>query len=127
MKNSSLPIFEKLDFLDQKTKEVGFVWTHPQQLFDKVREECSEAEAALQEKDLPHLQEEMGDLLLAVCELCLYLGLPPQETLEKAAEKFQSRFETTVKLAQKEGIETFKGKSVELILSYWDRAKKVSP
>ena len=71
-----------------------FDFENKEQVMDKVCEELCELNEAIAEGDKAHVEEEMGDLLLTVTSLCRKIGVEPEVALNKATDKFISRFET---------------------------------
>lgn len=106
--------------------EFGFSWEHIDQLIKQIRDECCEIEEAWQKGDRAHLQEEIGDLLHAATALAVFCKLDPHETLLKSIEKFQKRFDLVVQLAQSEGHTTLHEQPFDVLMHYWDRAKKIN-
>ena len=75
-------------------KAACFDFENKEQVMDKVCEELCELGEAIEENDIAHVEEEMGDLLLTVTSLCRKLGIEPEVALNKATDKFINRFET---------------------------------
>jgi uncharacterized protein YabN with tetrapyrrole methylase and pyrophosphatase domain len=51
-----------------------------------------------------HLEDELGDLLFAVINLCRRAGAHPALALDRATDKFARRFEAVEALARERGI-----------------------
>ncbi|MBA3721444.1 MAG: hypothetical protein H0W88_03485 [Parachlamydiaceae bacterium] len=56
--------------------------------------------------------------------LAIFCDLDPQETLQKSINKFQKRYNTVVKLAQSEGHANLHKQPFDVLMDYWNRAKK---
>ena len=85
-------------------------------------EECFELVDAIDRDDTDNHREELGDLLLAMANLCRHLGVDPEGTLARANDKFRRRF------AHIEGLLHDTGKRVEQstleeLNRLWDEAK----
>lgn len=83
----------------EKAAAVGFDWTHAADVRAKVREEWSELDEALAEREKSddpakqaHVAEELGDLLFSIANLARHLGVDPEDALRGTLEKFQKRF-----------------------------------
>jgi MazG family protein len=76
----------------KKAASVGFDWDHPGQVLEKVYEELEELVEAEAEGEHAAIEEELGDLLLAVTNLARHLRVNPEEALRKANRKFTARF-----------------------------------
>ncbi len=76
-----------------KACRAGFDWPLPQQALSKVEEELEEVREALEAQDAPAIQEELGDLLFAVVNLCRLQGVEAEEAVHGAIRKFFRRFQ----------------------------------
>jgi uncharacterized protein YabN with tetrapyrrole methylase and pyrophosphatase domain len=104
-------------------KEFGFYWENFHQLIEQIQNECREIQEAWEKENIPHLQEEVGDLLQAAISLAVFCKLDPRETLSKGIEKFQRRYDMVVQLAQSDGYENLHKQPFEILMDYWNRAK----
>lgn len=68
------------------------------------------------------LEEELGDLLFAVVNLCRKAGTHPSLALDRANAKFQRRFESIEVLASERGIDV-RTAGLEVLDSLWDEVK----
>lgn len=118
-------IFEKYKQRDQECRSYGFHWTEVEQLFTQISNEIQEVKEAL-DGPRDHLQEEIGDLMEAAIELCIFLKFDPEETLIHAAKKFDIRYENLKKVAGQEGFKDLKGQPISKLMDLWDKAKKLS-
>ena len=105
----------------KKAAKVGFDWEKAEDALEKVKEETEEVEEAM--KSQGNIEEEVGDLFFAVVNVARLLKLDSEEILQKATEKFITRFGKTEKLIREAG-KSFSGMSLEEMDEYWDRAKK---
>jgi len=88
----TLPALSRAAKLSKRAARVGFDWPDAHGVLDKIREELAEVEEALASGDLPHAQEEVGDLLFAVTNLARTLGADPEQCLRATNSKFERRF-----------------------------------
>jgi len=75
---------------------VGFDWTKPDDVLDKIEEEVAEVRREVESGatgNLSRAEEEMGDLLFAIANLSRKLGIEPEAALRRATDKFTKRFE----------------------------------
>lgn len=114
---------KRIETQEHAAKRFGFYWEHLDQLIEQIQSECIEIKEAWDKNDLKHLQEEVGDLLHAALSLAIFCRLDPKETLLLSSDKFQKRYDKLVSLAQQDGLENLKGKSFDVLLDYWNRAK----
>ena len=69
------------------------------------------------------LEEELGDLLFAVVNLCRKLGVHPSLALDKANVKFATRFQAIERLAKERGIDVTTA-GLEVLDALWDEVKQ---
>ena len=94
-----LPALTRAVKLQDKAAGVGFDWPSLRPVFDKLREELGELEAAVAEGQGGSRQqagtavaEELGDLLFVMANVARHLGLEPEAVLRQANAKFVRRF-----------------------------------
>ncbi len=90
---ASLPALTAALRMTQKAAGVGFDWTGPGEVLDKVREELAEVVEAEAGGDRQKCQDEIGDLLFAIVNLARHLGVDPEAAMAGANGKFRRRFE----------------------------------
>ncbi len=79
--------------IQKKAADAGFDWDDVSGAMDKIREETAElTEAKERRGDLPHITEELGDLLFSVVNASRFLKVDPEEALRMSTEKFIRRF-----------------------------------
>jgi MazG family protein len=91
----ALPALSRAVKLQHKAAAVGFDWPSLKEVFDKLKEELSELEAALAPSptsDRNAIAEELGDLLFVVANLARHLKVEPETVLRRANHKFERRF-----------------------------------
>ncbi len=88
-----LPALLKAKKLQKKAAKVGFDWPDVEGVAAKIREELAESEETFVFPDEdPRVQEELGDLLFAVVNLCRKRGVDPEIALAATNRKFETRF-----------------------------------
>ena len=104
-----LPSLLKAYRMAQKTAGVGFRWPDAEQAWQKVEEEKEELIEALQKHDdTAHIEEEYGDLLFALAAYGNYIGVNPDDALEKTNKKFRERFAHLEQRAREQSEEKLK-------------------
>jgi tetrapyrrole methylase family protein/MazG family protein len=78
--------------IGEKSSQVKFDWTGPQEVLLKVEEELLELKAEIKAYDQQKMQEEMGDLLFSVVQLARHLNINAEAALKQANLKFINRF-----------------------------------
>jgi MazG family protein len=95
-----LPALMRAEKAQKKVARVNFDWEKIEDVVAKVEEEFGEAKAAIQslataspsngEQD--RVEEEIGDLLFSVVNLSRKCGIDAESALQKATDKFRTRF-----------------------------------
>jgi tetrapyrrole methylase family protein/MazG family protein len=88
----AMPALLRAHRLSEKAGRVGFDWDAPLAVLDKVREEMSELQAAMELGDNGEVEAELGDLLFALSSLSRHLGIQSEDALQRANERFGRRF-----------------------------------
>ncbi|MDD3636822.1 MAG: nucleoside triphosphate pyrophosphohydrolase [Bacteroidales bacterium] len=119
----SLPALLKAYRMQEKAGGVGFEWEHKDQVWDKVLEELQELKTeADQESPLHRREDEFGDLLFALINYARYVGINPEDALERTNRKFKSRFSHIEKVAEQQGKKLHE-MSLEEMDGLWNQAK----
>lgn len=121
----SFPPLLKAYKLLKKASKSGFDWRKSEDFYSKVFEEIDEVREAESKKDMAHLEEEMGDLILAVVNLSRNLGVDPNVALEKANVKFSGRYKFVEKRMKQSNLE-MKSENDNKMMDFWNEAKKKS-
>ncbi len=126
MPKTTNDLLQKIIKQEKTAAEFGFYWENIEQLLEQIQSECAEVKEAWLNQDNAHLKEEVGDLINATLSLCIFLKLDPFETLSESVEKFQQRYDALVKLVNQDGLSHLKNKPLDILLDYWNKAKKVT-
>lgn len=78
--------------MQQKAAKVGFDWPDPSGAERKLFEEYDEIKNAAKSGSFDDLEEECGDFLFAAVNWLRLMGINPETALNRANEKFNSRF-----------------------------------
>lgn len=120
----SLPALVKAYRIQEKVKQVGFEWENIGQVWEKVHEELNElAEQTKKENNQSRINEEFGDVMFAMINLARYLGLDPEETLERTNKKFVKRFQFIEQEAKTQN-KSLDDMSLSDMDEIWKRSKK---
>ncbi len=90
--------------LGERAAAIGFDWPDTEGPIAKIREELAEVETALLDGDPKALDHEIGDLLFSVVNLARKANVSPGPALERANERFRTRFEAVEDQAAAGGI-----------------------
>jgi MazG family protein len=122
----ALPALLRAYHIGVRAASVGFDWTTPGDIVDKIQEEVDELRevvAAEGARDHARAEEEMGDLLFSIANLSRKLGIEPETALRKANDKFTKRFETLEQSVAESG-RAMKDMTLEQLEAHWQLAKK---
>jgi MazG family protein len=92
----TLPALLRAYEIGARAAAVGFDWTAPGDVMDKIEEEVAELRQEMDAgaaHDASRAEEEMGDLLFAIANLSRKLGVEPESALRRATGKFTARFD----------------------------------
>lgn len=105
------------------SRDFGFYWENLQQIINQIVDETREVKEAYESGDRRHLQEEIGDLIYATLSLSIFCQIDQTDALHESLEKYQKRFDAVVKFVKEDGLENLKNQPIEVLMSYWRRAK----
>jgi XTP/dITP diphosphohydrolase len=121
---TSLPALVKAMRIQEKVKGIGFDWENKSQVWDKVQEEFKELNEAEALNNLEEIESEFGDVLFSMINYARFIGVNPENALEKTNLKFKSRFQSMESLI----LEANKNIS-EMNLTdmdvFWEKTKKL--
>jgi ATP diphosphatase len=100
----ALPALMRATKLGKRAATVGFDWPDAAGPYAKVLEELAEVEAAREGVGGSSIEDEIGDLLLAVTSYARHLNVDPETALRRANHRFEQRFGAMESLAQKRGL-----------------------
>lgn len=101
---------------------VGFDWDDAGGAWEKAAEELEEVRTALADGDDERVEEELGDLLLAVVHLTRLAGGHARLLLHRANRKFERRFRRLEERAREAGID-LREASLDELDALWDEVK----
>ncbi len=120
---TSLPSLIKSSRIQEKVRNVGFDWEEKEQVWDKVREECTEVEQEIRSGNQNALEGEFGDLLFAVVNAARLYGVNPDNALERTNRKFISRFNYLEAETKRRGL-NLRDMTLAEMDEIWDEAKQ---
>ena len=121
---NGLPSLLKAYRMHQKTAGVGFRWPSAETAWGKVEEERKELFEELKKPDnQENIEAEYGDLLFALAAYGIYIGVNPDDALEKTNKKFRHRFSHVEQRAREQG-KGVQHLSLQEMVEYWNEAKE---
>ena len=120
----SMPPLVKAYRIQEKVKGVGFEWEYSQQVWDKVQEEMAELRHEVDTNGSKEkMEDEMGHLLFALVNYSRYIGINPEDALEKTNRKFMRRFRFIETESARDG-KVLEDMTLDEMDEYWIRAKQ---
>lgn len=119
----SLPALVKASRIQEKARGIGFDWDNKDQVWEKVQEEIQELKVEI-ESDSNKIEDEFGDVLFSLINYARFIGVNPENALEKTNKKFIKRFQYLEIESKKDGKELSEMSLEEMDL-YWEKAKKI--
>lgn len=119
----SLPSVVKAMRLQEKSKQVGFEWENRHQVWEKVKEEINELEAAVDIGNVDHIEDEMGDVFFSLVNYSRFINVDAENALERTNKKFISRFNAMEAMAAAEN-KMLHDLTLEEMDELWNQAKK---
>jgi len=94
-----LPAMVRAYKIQKRVAEVGFDWADSGEVIEKLDEETAELKQALDRNNRPAIEEEVGDCLFTLVNLCRHLNINADASLRGANRKFSDRFQLMEQIA----------------------------
>ena len=120
---NSLPAMVKATRMQEKARGVGFDWDNQQQVWNKVNEELQEFKAEVDAQS-NEIEAEFGDVLFSMINYARFIGVNPEDALEKTNKKFIKRFQYLETESAKDG-KVMGEMTLAEMDQYWERAKTI--
>ena len=121
---NSLPAMVKAYRMQEKVRGVGFDWNTAGQVWEKVNEEIAELQHEIAVGDDEKKEKEFGDLLFSLVNYARFIGVNPEDALERTNKKFVQRFKYIEQQSKKQG-KSLKNMTLAEMDVFWDEAKKI--
>ncbi|AUC60622.1 adenosine triphosphate pyrophosphatase MazG [Cyanobacterium sp. HL-69] len=116
----SLPPLMASEKISKKAAKAGFEWENVEGVWDKFDEELAEFQEAIEEEDMNHAQEELGDLLFTIVNIARWYKLDVSRALQGTNKRFIKRLQLMEKYADKSLSEY----PINELEALWQKAKK---
>ena len=119
----SLPAVVKASRIQEKVAGVGFDWKKTEQVWKKVQEELTELNEEIKVGNTKNIEKEFGDVLFSMINYARFIGVNPENALEKTNKKFINRFQFLEKTASKNGKKLTEMSLTEMDV-IWEKSKE---
>ncbi len=116
----SLPPLMASQKISKQAVKIGFEWENAEGVWDKFREELAEFQEAIEQKNMLHAEEELGDLLFTIVNIARWYKLDPTIALQGTNNRFIKRLSLMEKYVDRP-LEEYNILELE---SLWQKAKK---
>ena len=118
----ALPALMRAQKIGKYAAKAGFDFSNTESAFGKIPEESAEVAELIGGDNRDRLEEELGDLLFAVVNVCRKTGIDAEYALGRANEKFLRRFSHVEDEVRASG-KKISDLEMETLDSIWDRNK----
>jgi len=121
---TALPALVKAMRIQEKARGAGFDWERPEQVWEKVQEELTELAQAKENETQDRIADEFGDVLFSLVNYARFIGVNPEEALERTNRKFIKRFTHLEKRATEQNL-ALTDMTLAQMDVYWEEAKQL--
>jgi len=143
--SSGIPPMDRAYKLQKKAAKAGFDWPDTEGVIEKIKEELTELQEAILDNEKTtdkeakkpsasssssapsarknNIEEELGDLLFSVINLCRFLKIEPSVALRRTNSKFIERFKYVEKKMKESNYEMNKD-NLKIMDTFWNEAKE---
>lgn len=118
----SFPALTEALKLQEQAAKVGFDWSEPEPILDKIEEEIGELREALKTGQPEKIGDELGDLIFALANIGRHVKADPEQALRVTNTKFRNRFGYIEQTLKANG-ESLEDATLERMEALWQEAK----
>lgn len=122
--NKGLPATLLAEDIQKTAAKVGFDWSEPEPIWEKVYEELEELKTAKENETFEAQEKEFGDILFAMINLGRYYKINPEIALMRTNQKFIDRFQYVERMVE-ESKKTWDSFTLEELDQFWEEAKRL--
>lgn len=120
----SFPALTEALKIQERAAKVGFDWSEPEPILDKIEEEIAELREALKDGRKDKVADELGDLIFAVVNIGRHVKADPEQALRGTNTKFRRRFHHIETELEANG-ENLDDATLERMEALWQAAKTI--
>ena len=121
---NGLPPLIRARKLQKKAAKANFDWVSVEGVVNKLEEELNEVKSAIENNSAEEVEEEIGDLLFSVVNLCRHTKHDADYCLQKSNAKFESRFRRMEALIDETG-NNFRELDESQLDHFWHQSKRM--
>ncbi|NTF07476.1 nucleoside triphosphate pyrophosphohydrolase [Agrobacterium rubi] len=110
--------------LQEQAARVGFDWSAPEPILDKIEEEVQELREALADGKPEKVADELGDLMFALVNIGRHVKTDPENALRGTNTKFRRRFRH-IETSLADNDETLEAATLQRMEDLWQSAKAI--
>lgn len=110
--------------LQEQAARVGFDWSAPEPILDKIEEEVHELREALADGKPEKVADELGDLIFALVNIGRHVKTDPENALRGTNTKFRRRFHH-IETSLADNGETLEAATLDRMEALWQSAKAI--
>ncbi|NTE86395.1 nucleoside triphosphate pyrophosphohydrolase [Agrobacterium rubi] len=110
--------------LQEQAARVGFDWSAPEPILDKIEEEVQELRDALADGKPEKVADELGDLIFALVNIGRHVKTDPENALRGTNTKFRRRFRH-IETSLADNGETLEAATLQRMEELWQSAKAI--
>ena len=110
--------------LQEQAARVGFDWSAPEPILDKIEEEVAELREALASGKPEKVSDELGDLIFALVNIGRHVNTDPENALRGTNTKFRRRF-AHIENSLRANDETLEAATLQRMEELWQDAKTI--
>lgn len=119
----SLPALSRAQKLQKRAASQGFDWPSTEGVIEKLDEETNELKMAMHQGDHANIEEELGDMLFSLVNLCRHLKVDAETSLRLASRKFEKRFHYVENAVLEKG-QVMPDMTLDQLDLLWNQAKE---
>ena len=119
----SLPSLTRARRIQEKASSVGFDWNDIIPIREKIKEELSELDEAIESTKKESIIDEMGDVLFSIVNLARFMDVDPEAALRHTIRKFETRFKKVEKKIEDSG-KNMQNSTLEEMDLIWNKVKE---
>ncbi len=118
----TLPSLMKSYEIQDKVSKIGFDFENKDDVVKKIKEEVEEFLQVIENSDIDEKENEMGDILFSLVNMCRFLKIDPEIALQRTNLKFINRFVFMERVSDEKGLD-MKQMKLDDLDKLWEEAK----